>query len=341
MDIFGYDLSTFNETDVREAIVAPLLACLGYKRGGRHKIRTEVPLTYPKNSLGKKKPLDPPLRGKADYTLEVDGRIRWVLEVKAPGEPLDANVIEQAYSYAVHAEVGAVYYCVTNGRHLKVFRTNQGTHSPPIFECSYVELQDKLPILANVLGPDAVIRANPEYVLDLRPPLGPGLGSLVRIVNGRIVFADNSIDLRPLVGMIMSVSDGSVEHHEAGGMVANLTIVATNQDMQRYNEQLQIDKITLLSSSKCLSTDPESPTEFRSEQRGIALVQGDEVLDMQTWSHVRIPLNVTCNVSTRVVGFVKGRVFTGWFQSIHEVVPPRPFPRKIVQTKGQVTLELA
>lgn len=131
MDFFDYDLSTFNETDVREAIVAPMLAHLGYKRGGQHNIRTEVSLTYPRNFLGRKKASDPPLRGKADYTLEVDGRIRWVVEVKAPGESLSADVIHQAYSYAIHPEVGAVYYCVTNGRELKVFQTNQGTHSNP------------------------------------------------------------------------------------------------------------------------------------------------------------------------------------------------------------------
>lgn len=177
-----------------------------------------------------------------------------------------------------------------------------------------------------MLGPAAVLRANPEYVLDLKPPLAPGLGSVARIVNGRIVFGENSVNLKPLTGMIMSVAEGSVEHHEDGGMVVNLTVVAMNEEMQRYNQKLQIDKMTLFSKSECLSVDPSCPTEFTSEQRAITLAEGDVVLDLQTWSHQRLPFNVTSNVKTKAVGSLEGRVFTGRFEAIQEIIFPRPFP---------------
>ena len=67
------DLTVFNEADVREEIIAPLLHHLGYRARSRTaKIIREQSLRYPRIYLGHKSPLkDPPLRGRADYILEV------------------------------------------------------------------------------------------------------------------------------------------------------------------------------------------------------------------------------------------------------------------------------
>src|SRR4051812_30708233 len=98
--LFKFD--NWNETDVRENVVVPLLKRLGYTRDSSNDIITEQPLSYPKLSLGRKKPSDPVLRGRPDYILDVEGRLRWVLEVKAPDEQITTDVREQAWSYSAH-----------------------------------------------------------------------------------------------------------------------------------------------------------------------------------------------------------------------------------------------
>ena len=59
---------------------------------------------------------DPLLRGKADYILEASGKVRWVIEAKAPDVQIDIDAIEQAWSYASHAEIRAVYFVLSNGK---------------------------------------------------------------------------------------------------------------------------------------------------------------------------------------------------------------------------------
>ena len=108
MDIEGLNFEGMNETDVREEFVTPLLRSLGYRSGGTHNVIRELSLRYPRDSLGRKKPTDPLLRGKADYICEADRRIRWVVEAKAPEEDLGSDDVEQAYTYARHPEVRAV-----------------------------------------------------------------------------------------------------------------------------------------------------------------------------------------------------------------------------------------
>src|SRR5262245_61612627 len=115
-----------NETDVREEVIAPLLKSLGYQSGTQNDIIREQNLRYPRVFLGRKKGNDPPLRGKADYILEVQGRLRWVVEAKPPSSPLGLEEIEQAWTYASHPEIRALYFVVCNGRSLSVYQTANG-----------------------------------------------------------------------------------------------------------------------------------------------------------------------------------------------------------------------
>lgn len=116
-----FPFERFNETDVREEIITPLLHRLGFKSGTENDIIREQSLRYPREFLGRKNPKkDPVLRGKADYILEAKGRVRWVIDAKAPDVLIDDDAIEQAWSYANHAEVRAVYFAVCNGRTLTV-----------------------------------------------------------------------------------------------------------------------------------------------------------------------------------------------------------------------------
>src|ERR1017187_7751203 len=118
------DFSSMNETDVREIIVRPLLALLGYRHGTDATIRTEQTLRYANAFLGRKNPKkDPALIGRADYICDVISFGRWVVEVKSPSEDLSRDVVEQAHTYAAHPEIAASFFLVTNGRTFKLYET--------------------------------------------------------------------------------------------------------------------------------------------------------------------------------------------------------------------------
>ena len=74
------------ETDGREEIVAPLLRHLGYRSSTINDIVREQNLRYPNLQLGRRKPTDPLLRGKADYICIAGGLVKWVIEAKTPGQ---------------------------------------------------------------------------------------------------------------------------------------------------------------------------------------------------------------------------------------------------------------
>jgi hypothetical protein len=64
-----------NETDLRDEVITPLLHLLGYRSATDANIIREQSLRYPRIFLGRKdRARDPPLRGRADYILEVE---RW------------------------------------------------------------------------------------------------------------------------------------------------------------------------------------------------------------------------------------------------------------------------
>lgn len=138
-----------NETDVREEIATPFLAALGYERGTPNDIIREPTLTYGRQYLGRKKPTDPPLRGRADYILRVLGAGSWILETKAPHESIDADTIEQAISYARHPEVAAFYAVILNGVRITVHRTTQVSTESPLVD---LPISDPISLAENLAG---------------------------------------------------------------------------------------------------------------------------------------------------------------------------------------------
>jgi hypothetical protein len=83
------DFSTTNETDVRDIVVCPLIAQLGYRHGGEAAIISEKTFRHKKDFLGRKNAKkDPTLVGWADYIWEVMSYGRWVVEAKSPKGPL-------------------------------------------------------------------------------------------------------------------------------------------------------------------------------------------------------------------------------------------------------------
>lgn len=307
------DFEQLNETDVREEVIAPLLRRLGYRSGTQANIIREQSLRYPKQFLGRKDPKrDPELRGKADYVLEVDEAIRWVVEAKAPHCVIGANEIEQAWSYANHPEIRAVYFVLCNGLKLQVFQTNQGPSANPLFELGYSELNAEWDTVSNMLGPDAVIRDHPRQEMDVSPPLGDGLRSIARITNGVISYESNSAGVRALNELQLSVLSGAIERDEDGHLVTFLRTYGPSRSIQELNERLGLSDVEMLSDDGVLSGDSAQPTIFRYSDQ-LILPKGQQLLDMAHWQMVTLPQNVICDVTATAEGILNDRIFSGCF----------------------------
>ena len=307
-----YNFDSMGEADVREEIVAPLLRHLGYRSGTLNNVIREQYLSYPKLSLGRRKSTDPYLRGWADYICEAGGLVKWVIEAKAPGVALDAEVEEQAWSYANHQEIRAVYFVVTNGREFKLYQTNRGPKTEALFNCTYEQIGENLTTIENVLSPAAMLRDHPTQKMDTGKPLGLGLRSLVRITSGRITYTKISEPIPPLQHMIMTVTGGSVERTNDGTLEAHLLTLVPVQPLQELNEKLGLDQMWLTSVSTVISSDQARPTVFESERLTI-LPKGTVTLNLMDWTEVEMPMNVTAIVRTHATGHLVGTIFAGEF----------------------------
>ncbi len=309
------DFSKFNEQDVREEVVAPLLRKLGYRTGTPNNVIRELPLTlrYDKAYLGRKNPKrDPVLRGKADYVCEVEGPIRWVIECKAPNIPIEIDAIEQGYTYAVHPEVRAVLFCLCNGHELQVYQANLGDEAPPLLTLSYGELETRWFELEQWLSPKAIQRRFPSYIADVGKPLGPGLRSIVRIAGGKIEYAENSLNAKHLEEFVLAVTGGSIERNEEGKMVAVLKTLSPYKSLQRLNEQIGNSDIEAVSADSVISVDPANPTVF-IDRRTIVCPAGEKILDIASWREIVLPQNITFHSETTASGTLRGNVFMGSF----------------------------
>lgn len=316
------NFNNLNETDIREEVLAPLLRRLGYRSGTNDNVIREQSLRYPRVFIGRKKSnKDPLLRGIADYILEAGLKVRWIIEAKSPDAELDLESIEQAYTYANHPEVRAVYFVLSNGKKLVVFQTNQGPNSNPLIDFSYDELENKYKILEGLLSPASILRDHPSIELDLREPIGNGLRSVVRITNGLISYFGSSVNIPAINEMNTSISDGAVERDENGQLVAYLNTVAPTRSMQNLNQRLGLTSFEMYSDDSFISNDPASPTIFKSEQ-SITLPVGERILDINSWKQITIPHNIKCNVITQARGHLENNKFHGSFVSIMNFLDP-------------------
>lgn len=314
MDFPPYNFDSMNEADVREEVVAPLLRHLGYQSGTANNVIRGQYLSYRRMPLGRRKPTVRVIRGKADYICSVGGLVNWVIEAKSPAEFLNELTEEQAWTYANHPEIRAVFFVITNGRELKLYLTNRGPKADALFACTYEQLEKNLTTIKNMLSPEAILRDHPILVVDTNPPIGPGLRSIVRVVGGFIRYTKTSIPIPPLEQMNLTVTGGSVERNEDGFLEAYLWTRVPYQSLQELNEKLGLDQMLLISASTVVSANPSQPTLFESEKQTI-LPKGMVALNMMDWSNAELPMNVTVVLKTRAAGYRAGTVFKGEFSA--------------------------
>ena len=155
----------FREDSVREEVVVPLLAALGYSASPPHKIIRSMRLEHPYVYIGSVKK---PITIIPDYLLQRDGENAWILDAKGPGEDISSGKhVEQAYSYAVHKDIRVPLYGLCNGRRLVVFHISQW---PAILDIPVRDLKSQWLMILDLLGSRAA------WPQGLRPGFLPDFG---------------------------------------------------------------------------------------------------------------------------------------------------------------------
>jgi predicted type IV restriction endonuclease len=302
-----------NEADIREEVIAPLLRRLGYESGTDHDVIREQLLRYPRQFLGRKdSKRDPELRGKADYILEIRKHLRWVIEAKPPNALIESDDIQQAWTYANHPEVRAVYFGICNGRSLLVFRTVEGPNADALLGMEYKDFESNYLLLENLLAPKALLRDFPETRVDIGLPIARGLRSIARISNGIVRFEQNNLNMAVLNEFQTIIREGAIERDEDGRLVAFLNTVSPSRSLQLLNDRLGLSTFEMFSSDPQLSTDTQHPTAFVYAHE-ILLPAGEKLLDVSSWTEVSLPSNITCFVNASAQGTYADGIFAGSF----------------------------
>jgi len=345
-----------NETDVREEIATPLLAALGYARGTSNDIAREPSLTYARQSLGRKKSTDPPLRGRADYVLSAMGGGRWVLEIKAPSVPIDTDAIEQAISYARHPEVAAAYAVVLNGVRLTVHHATQRSTDPPLVDCSVDDPASLAERLSPLLSPAAIRRDCSPPIVDLAKPIAVGLRSHAEILRGEIrheqfhwfsslplpASAANQLDemSRRMRGMRVAVTGGTVSRDDLSRIRARLTWSMPHEELLKFALDKRLMDAEYLALSDHISSEADSPTAF--DMIGdVEVVEGERIFDVMRWDSQTAGVSMIMRYTGKAVGYIADFVFQGCFSALYYCeVPAMPLLNFQMETDGTFRIEI-
>lgn len=319
-----------NETDVRAEVAEPLLAALGYQRGTSNDIWRELSLTYALQSLGRKKPSDPPLRGRADYVLSVLGAGRWVLETKASHETIDVNAIEQAITYARHPEVSAAYAVILNGTRLTVHHTSQASTEKPLVDLTISDVAALAKQLAGLLSPAAVRRDCTPPIVDLGSPLAEGLRSKAPIRGGNIRhdkttwsanirLPDGEVQrldemCRRLSGLRIAITGGSVYRDLDSRIRAKLQWSMPHDELLRFALDKKLMDVEYVALAHEISINPDAPTVFDVVD-DVEVREGEALFNVTTWETVTSGVSIRMRYTGRAVGFFEKNVFRGVFSA--------------------------
>jgi hypothetical protein len=154
----------FKEDAVREVLIAPMLARLGYHAVGKHTVIRSKTLVQPFIYVGTRRH---PVKIIPDYTLRSEGKPVLILDAKSPVESVTSTAnVQQAYSYAIHPEVRCQHFALCNGKQLALYTVN----SPePVLLLPFEEYLSRWSDIERHLSPKYLLQ--PE-LRNLKPDFG-------------------------------------------------------------------------------------------------------------------------------------------------------------------------
>lgn len=279
----------YNETETRFHVIDPIVRNLGYPDQDDVYLNLEEKLEYPYVHIGHRSKKDLPL-GFPDYRAGLKGaRGSFVIEAKAGDVSITSRHVEQAHSYAAHAQVGANYFVLCNGSAVKVYETLSGPEAKPIADIPLGELNDRFHELENILSP-ASLKKNCQVEYDKRMRLAEGLGSSAEIRSGRYVVSNyeyrivmNGQDCTDLFrrsvpqlaqldqnlelmtkAFELRITGGSAERDADGRIGAHLQFGGITIPNYQAMQIMGVTEASFATADEFISNDPQSPSIFES-----------------------------------------------------------------------------
>lgn len=279
----------FNEAEIRVHILDPVIRRLGYLDGDDVYFKPEKKLEYPYYHIGHRSKKDLPL-GYPDYRAGLKGgKGSFIMEAKAANVEITQQDVEQAHSYAAHAQVGAKFFLLCDGTKLAIYETLSGPECPPITEIPVVDIDTRFHEIENVLSP-ARLRKYSHVEYDMKLKLCDGLGSSVGISSGlydmdewvvrfflngedctetaramlpQLAVAEAQIEMMKN-DFILKVAHGYAERDEQGLINARVKFDGATKGSMEGMKLLNIEEMAFATDSEFLSKDAENPTVFES-----------------------------------------------------------------------------
>lgn len=283
-------LHSYNEAEVRFHIIDPVLKKLGFPGGDDVYLKLEEKLDYPYFHIGhKSKKKDLPL-GFPDYRAGLKGRRgSFIIEAKAANVCISEKDVEQAHSYAAHAQVGANYFVLCDGEIMALYETLSGPKNMPIVKIPIVEIDNRFHELDNILSPIKLAK-NCYVSYDSGLKLCDGLESSVRIHSGEYsmddwawsVFINGEDCTEPFKTSVpqlaeidnqlalmkrefdLKVRDGITERDVDGRISACVNFSGVTKNNLAAMKLLGVDKMTFSTNEEFLSVEKDSPTVFEA-----------------------------------------------------------------------------
>lgn len=359
MDFRPLPFSDMNESEVRTAVVDPLLAHLGYKIGGENGIlqERELELRYPFIWLGRKKRgKDPALKGKPDYICEVRGFGRWTVEAKPPNVDISSHDIEQAHSYANHGEVQAPLYVICNGRTTMVFETNRLPIGEPILVVPYEQLPIYLYAIENLLSPERVKRRYQTKEIDLGRALAPGFRSSARILTGTTTIKnveyhvenapvdvpDSELNpFKQMIGLNFAIHGDRVYRAERNAICADVRGLMPTTLMGDFAKVLDVEMVTYTCHDETVSMSEEAPSIFQARRESFLAKGARSPASIFGGDEVILPVGIKFVMLLEARCFLKGYQLLGEYRTLTISTCEPPINMSIINfVSGDLTIQV-